>query len=91
MDILEGSSERVVSVYELHLAVTSHRLNDIMKVLTLVSTVFIPMTFIAGVYGMNFAHMPELAWPWGYAFAWSLMLGSAAAGLLFAYRRGWLS
>ena len=91
MDILESSRERVVGVYELHLAVTGHRLNDIMKILTLVSTIFIPMTFIAGVYGMNFRYMPELEWPYGYAFAWVLMLGTAAVGGLYVVSRRWLS
>ncbi len=60
MDILETSRERLVGVFELHLAVNGHQLNQIMRVLTVVSTVFIPLTFIAGIYGMNFKHMPEL-------------------------------
>ncbi|MEZ4318281.1 MAG: magnesium/cobalt transporter CorA [Myxococcota bacterium] len=90
MDILESSRERVVGVYELHLSVTSHRLNDIMKVLTLVSTIFIPGTFVAGVYGMNFKHMPELEWEYGYPFAWAVMLGLGALGGIWAWRRRWL-
>ncbi|MCB9672379.1 MAG: magnesium/cobalt transporter CorA [Alphaproteobacteria bacterium] len=90
MDMLETSRERVVGVYELHLAVTSMRLNDIMKFLTIVSTIFIPMTFIAGVYGMNFKDMPELQWSWGYPFAWALMLGSAAACVAFLVSRRWI-
>ncbi|MCB9676103.1 MAG: magnesium/cobalt transporter CorA [Alphaproteobacteria bacterium] len=91
MDILETSRERVVGVYELHLAVTSYRLNDIMKVLTIVSTIFIPATFVAGVYGMNFDHMPELHWGFGYPFAWLLMLGSAGVGGYWVYTRRWLT
>ena len=91
MDILETSRERVVGVYELHLAVTSHRLNDIMKLLTIVSTIFIPMTFIAGVYGMNFQHIPELQWDYGYLYVWALMLGTAAIGAVVVYSRRWLS
>jgi len=90
MDILETSRERVVGVYELHIAVAGHRLNDIMKILTIVSTIFIPMTFVAGVYGMNFDHMPELHWSYGYPIAWVVMLGSGAAGAGWMASRRWL-
>jgi magnesium transporter len=90
MDILETSRERIVGVYELHLAVTSHRLNDIMKILTIVSTIFIPMTFVAGVYGMNFDAMPELHWSYGYPMAWLLMLGTGIGGALWMTSRKWL-
>jgi magnesium transporter len=90
LDILETSRDRVVGVFELHLAVNGHRLNDIMKVLTLVSTIFIPMTFIAGVYGMNFEIIPELRWSWGYAYVWTLMLGSAALGLGWMRSQRWI-
>lgn len=91
MDILETSRDRVVGVFELNLAVSGARLNDIMKVLTIVSTIFIPMTFIAGVYGMNFDHIPELHWSYGYLYVWSLMLGSAAVGAGVVISRRWLA
>jgi magnesium transporter len=91
MDALEANRERVVGVYELHLAVTGHRLNDIMKVLTIVSTIFIPMTFVAGVYGMNFKNMPELEWTYGYPAAWVVMLGCALGGGVWVYGKRWLS
>jgi len=88
MDILETSRERVMSAFELHLAITGHRLNEIMRVLTVVSTVFIPLTFIAGVYGMNFRYMPELDQPWAYPAVWVLMLSMAAGmGIWFKTRR----
>lgn len=90
MDILESARERVVGVYELHLAVTGHRLNDIMKVLTIVSTIFIPMTFVAGVYGMNFDYMPELHWEWGYPMVIAMMLASAGIGGGLVYTREWM-
>lgn len=90
LDIHESGRDRIVGIYELKLAVNGARLNDIMKVLTLVSTVFIPMTFIAGVYGMNFEHMPELGWRYGYAYVWALMLGSAAMGAGLAWQQRWL-
>jgi magnesium transporter len=90
VDQLDSGRERIVGVYELHIAVAGHRLNDIMKILTVVSTIFIPMTFIAGVYGMNFDHMPELHWDWGYPMAWLLMLGSGIGGAVYMVTRKWV-
>lgn len=63
-----------------------HRMNEVMKVLTIVATIFIPITFIAGIYGMNFEQMPELSWKYGYPAAWSIM-GFAALGMLLYFRR----
>ena len=60
-----------------------------MKVLTMIATIFIPLTFIAGVYGMNFVHMPELGWRWGYGLVWLLMIVIAAGMLIQFKRRGW--
>jgi len=72
------------------LAYEGHKTNEIIKLLTLVSAVFIPLNFIAGVYGMNFHYMPELEWQYGYVFALSLM-GSVLFGLLYWFRRkGWI-
>jgi magnesium transporter len=61
-----------------------------MKVLTIIATVFIPLTFIAGVYGMNFQHMPELAWPWAYPLLWAVMIVIAAAMVVYFRRKKWL-
>jgi len=86
----EALRERLVVALELHLAMTNHQLNDVMRLLTLVSTIFIPLTFIVGVYGMNFQHMPELELWWGYPGVWAVM-GIIATGILAYYRRhGWL-
>jgi len=89
-DAVETCRERVMGVFELHLAVTSHRLNEIMRVLTVVSTVFIPLTFLVGVYGMNFHHMPELAWKWSYPVFWVVSGAMASGSWLWFKRRGWL-
>jgi magnesium transporter len=67
----------------------NQRLNEVMKVLTVIATLFIPLTFIASIYGMNFEHMPELKWRFGYPAALGLM-ASVAAGLIYFFkRRGW--
>ena len=61
---------------ETYLSSISNRMNEIMKVLTIISTIFIPITFLVGLYGMNFVHMPEIRWRWGYALVWLLIIGS---------------
>jgi magnesium transporter len=68
----------------------SHRMNDVMRVLTVVSTVFMPLTFIVGIYGMNFEHMPELQWRSGYFDVMLLMLALSLAMIYGFRRRGWL-
>jgi magnesium transporter len=64
-------------------------MNEVMKVLTIIATIFIPVTFIAGVYGMNFKHMPELEWRWGYAAVWALMIAMMSGLLLYFKRKKW--
>jgi magnesium transporter len=86
---IDTTRERLTGVLELHVAVTSHQLNVVMRVLTVVSTVFIPLTFLVGVYGMNFEHMPELRWRWGYPAVWAVMALMAAGQGLWFWRRGW--
>ncbi|WP_291860883.1 magnesium/cobalt transporter CorA [Marinilabilia sp.] len=66
-----------------------HRMNEVMKVLTIVATIFIPITFFAGIYGMNFEKMPELTWQYGYPAAWGLMVISALVMLLYFRRKKW--
>jgi magnesium transporter len=95
IDLVENYRELSSSLMELHLAAVGFRTNEVMKVLTIISTIFLPLTFIAGVYGMNFdtAHewnMPELRWRFGYAFSLLLMAASAIGMLLFFRRKGWL-
>ncbi len=73
LDIVETDRETASSVMEIYLATQNQRLNEVMKVLTVIATLFIPLTFIASIYGMNFEYMPELAWRWGYPSALGLM------------------
>jgi magnesium transporter len=96
MDMVETFREIASGLMDLYLSSVSNRMNEIMKVLTILSTIFLPMTFIAGVYGMNFdtsvspTSMPELHWRHGYLAALGLMAASAIGLLVYYRRKGWL-
>jgi magnesium transporter len=83
-------TDLATGIAEAHLAVTSNRMNEIIKFLTIFSTVWMPLTFIVGVYGMNFDFLPELHWRWSYPLVWLLMVGVAAGMLAFFRRKKWL-
>jgi magnesium transporter len=90
LDAVETYRELAVGLMEIYLSMVSNRLNEVMKVLTVMSSVFIPLTFVVGIYGMNFRHMPELDWPWAYPILWAVM-GAAALGMVVYFRRrGWI-
>lgn len=95
IDLLETYREMTGSMLEIYLSSVSVHMNDIMRVLTIIATIFIPLTFIVGVYGMNFDRtagpwsMPELGWPYGYLLIWGVMIAVAGSMLLFFRRRGW--
>jgi magnesium transporter len=89
-ELIEGARDMVSDLMQSLLAATSNRLNEIMKALTMVSTVVLPMTLIAGVYGMNFKHMPELDKPWGYPMAVGLMGLTGLGALAFFKWKRWL-
>jgi magnesium transporter len=86
IDILRDMATNALEVY---LNATSLRLNAVMKALTIVSTIFLPLSFVAGVYGMNFHYMPELSWKWGYPLVWVVFLLIAGGMLLFFKKRKW--
>ncbi len=90
MDLVESYRDVLSGLTEVHISSIGLRTNEIMRVLTVISSVFIPLTFIAGVYGMNFAHMPELAEPWGYGACLLLMLVVAVGQILYFKKRHWL-
>jgi len=96
MDILETHREIASSLVDIYLSTVSARLNEIMKVLTTIATIFIPLSFIASVYGMNFDrdvspwNMPELGWRFGYLFALGLMLATATGLIWYLRRRHWI-
>ncbi len=89
-DLLEGFRDLITSALEAYLSVQNNRMSEVMKTLTLISTVMLPLTFVVGLYGMNFKHMPELGWLYGYPFALGLMAAIAGGILLWFRRRGWL-
>jgi len=89
LEIVESLRETATSVMEIYLSVQNQHLNEVMKVLTVMATLFIPLTFIASIYGMNFEVMPELRWRYGYAWALGLMALTAAGLVTFFKKRGW--
>ena len=89
LDIVETYRELASSLMDVYLSSMSNRMNEIMQVLTVISTIFIPLTFIAGVYGMNFQYMPELHWRWSYVTCLGLMVTVATSLVFFFWRRGW--
>jgi magnesium transporter len=90
LDGIEILREMTVGVMDIYLSSVGNRTNDAMKTLTVMATLFIPLTFITGVYGMNFEYMPELHWRWGYAATWGVMLALAAGLVAWFGRRGWV-
>ncbi len=89
-DLVDSYRDLVTSALEAYLSVQSNRKNEIMKTLTLIATVMLPITFIAGVYGMNFKHIPELDWDWGYWYALALMGIVTVFCLIWFWRKGWI-
>lgn len=85
-DAIDNQREMLTSLMESYLSMVSNRLNEVMKVLTMITTIMMPLTFIAGIYGMNFQVMPELEWVYGYPFALLLMLVTAL-GMYWWFRR----
>lgn len=90
LDMVESFREMAVSLMEVHLSSISNRLNEVMRVLTVISTIFIPLTFLVGVYGMNFDYMPELRWRWAYPALWTGMIALGVGMFAVFRRRGWI-
>ena len=90
IDTLETYRDMLSAMVDIYMSAMSNRLNEIMKLLTIITTVFIPLTFIVGVYGMNFKHMPELSWLYGYAWVWVLMVVIGISMLLFFRKKKWI-
>jgi len=95
LEMIESYRELTSGLMDIYLSALSQKTNEVMKTLTIISTIFIPLTFVAGVYGMNFNtdrspwNMPELNWYWGYPLCWAIMLTIASGSIIFFWRRGW--
>lgn len=90
LDEIDNASQMLDGLSNLFYAIQGQRMNEIMKMLTLVSTIFIPITFIAGIYGMNFKYMPELEQPYGYYTIWAINIITVFSFLAFFKKKGWL-
>ena len=90
LDTIESYQSMVLDQHNMYNAGISNRANDIMKTLTVFASIFIPLTFVAGIYGMNFEVMPELLWPLGYLFFWGLVLLLVLVLIIYFRRRKWL-
>ena len=89
-DAIDQLRDAVTSTLDAHISILTMRTNEVMRVLTIIASIFIPMTFVASIYGMNFEHMPELAQRWGYPLALAGMLAIGLAMLAYFWRKRWL-
>lgn len=89
IDTIETYRDMIAGILDIYLSSISNKMNEIMKVLTVISTIFIPLTFIAGVYGMNFPNMPEIHWPWGYPAVILVMLSIGILMLVYFKKKKW--
>jgi magnesium transporter len=90
IDTIETYRDMVSGMLDIYLSSISNRLNAVMKVLTIIATIFMPLTFLAGIYGMNFKYMPELEWRWGYPTVWIAVILISVSMLIYFKKKGWL-
>jgi len=90
IDAVETLRDTLSGMLDIYLSSISNRMNEVMKVLTIIATIFIPLTALAGIYGMNFQYMPELGWRWGYPMVWFTMIVIGALMLVYFRRKKWL-
>ncbi|HCD51764.1 MAG TPA: magnesium and cobalt transport protein CorA [Balneolaceae bacterium] len=90
IETIDHSRELVSGLHDMYMTDISNKMNEVMKVLTIIATIFIPLTFIAGIYGMNFSYMPELQWKWSYPIVWVFMIVSTLLMVLYFRKKKWL-
>ena len=90
IDTVETFRDMVSGMLDIYLSSISNKMNEVMKVLTIIATIFIPLTFIVGVYGMNFRYMPELQWEWGYFIVWTMIVMVGISMVIYFKRKKWL-
>jgi magnesium transporter len=88
-EIIESNRDMTADIRDSYISLNSNRMNEIMKTLTVITTIFMPLTFLAGIYGMNFQHMPELDWQWGYFLCLLVMLAVGFGMYLWFRKKGW--
>ena len=90
IDTIESYRDILSGMLDIYLSTLSNKMNEVMKVLTIIATIFIPITFVAGIYGMNFKFMPELEWRWGYVMVWAIIV--VVAGIMISYfkKKQWI-
>ena len=89
-EVIEMYREMATGLINIYLSSVANRSNEVMKVLTVMASIFIPLTFMAGIYGMNFEHMPELKLPWAYPVFWCVMGTTAFAMVFYFWKKGWI-
>ena len=89
-DGIETMAEMLTAIIDTYFSFMNRKMNEVIKILTLFTALFMPLTFIVGVYGMNFKHMPELNWPWGYFGIWGIILAVAGGMFIYFRRKKWL-
>ena len=90
LDMVETLRDMGAGHLEVYLSTIQYRQNDVMRLLTIIATIFLPLTFLVGVWGMNFEHMPEIPWKWGYLLSWIIFTGISAAMLWWFRKKKWL-
>ena len=90
IDMAETYRDVNSGLQDLYMSSISNRMNEVMKVLTIIATIFIPLSFVTGLYGMNFTNMPEIDWQWGYPFAWAVMIGMVIVMFIYFKRKNWI-
>ncbi len=90
VDTIETMRDMISGLQDVYMSSVSNSMNEVMKVLTIIATIFIPLTFIAGIYGMNFEHMPELKYPWAYPAVWGVMAIAAVLMVVFFRKKKWM-
>lgn len=90
LDDLNAVRDTLTSLLDTYLSLMSQRMNEVMKVLTVITTIFMPLTFVVGVYGMNFEHMPELHWPWSYPVLWGVLVLAGGTMAWYFKRKKWI-
>jgi magnesium transporter len=89
-DAIESDRDMLSALLDIYLSITSNKMNEVMKILTIFAAIFIPLTFIAGIYGMNFEYMPELTWKWAYPTLWAAFIAIPVILAIYFRRKKWL-